>query len=50
MYQYDSPLIQFTKTSYSGYNSMRQQKKDGFLNMDYYQRFLESGLSVTEAA
>jgi hypothetical protein len=39
MYQFDGPLIQFTKLSFSGYNSMRQQKKEGFFSIDYYKRF-----------
>lgn len=49
MYKYDCPLIQFTKLSFSGYNSMRQSKKDGFFNRDYYERFAETNLTVTDA-
>lgn len=49
MYENCSPLIQFTKASYTGFNAMRQHKRDGFLSMDYYYRFLDSGLSVERA-
>jgi len=40
IYRDDSPLKQFTKFSYSGYNAMRQRKQfDGFLSINIYQRF-----------
>ena len=49
MYQNDSPMIQFTKGSYSGYNSMKQNKKEGFLSQDNYNRFVDSKLTVDRA-
>ena len=47
MYSDDSPLIQFCKVSYTGYNSMRVRKSgEGYLSKDLYERFLETNLSV----
>ena len=43
----DSPLRQFTKFSYSGYNAMRTKKNmEGFLNQNYYIDFAKSNLTV----
>jgi hypothetical protein len=37
MFSDDSPLLQFTKYSYTGYNSMRVRKNnEGYLSKDYY--------------
>ena len=47
IYKDDSPLRQFTKFSYSGYNAMRTKKNmDGFLSQNYYEDFARSRLTV----
>jgi activating signal cointegrator complex subunit 3 len=40
IYRDDSPLKQFTKFSFSGYNAMKLRKQfEGFLSMNIYERF-----------
>lgn len=47
VYKDDSPLRQFTKFSYSGYNAMRSRKHlEGFLPQNYYEDFASTGVSV----
>lgn len=47
VYKDDSPLRQFTRFSYSGYNAMRTKRNmDGFLSQQYYEDFAASGLKV----
>ena len=47
IYKDDSPLRQFTKFSFSGYNAMRSRKHmDGFLNQSYYEDFARTNISV----
>ena len=47
IYKDDSPLRQFTKFSFSGYNAMRSRKQmDGFLNQGYYEDFVKANISV----
>ena len=47
IYKDDSPLRQFTRFSYSGYNAMRTKKNmEGFLSQGYYEDFAEKGLTV----
>lgn len=49
IYRDDSPLKQFTKFSFSGYNAMRLKKQfEGFLSFNIYQRFEEKNISVEE--
>jgi hypothetical protein len=43
----DSPLKQFTKFSFSGYNAMRTRKQmDGFLSNNVYEQFAETNITV----
>lgn len=43
IYKDDSPLKQFTRFSYTGYNAMRTKKQmDGFLNKNCYEDFARS--------
>ena len=45
----DSPLKQFTKFSFSGYNAMRTRKQmDGFLSNNIYEQFAEANISVEQ--
>jgi hypothetical protein len=45
----DSPLKQFTKFSFSGYNAMRTRKQmDGFLSNNIYEQFAEANVSVEQ--
>ena len=45
----DSPLKQFTKFSFSGYNAMRTRKQmDGFLSNNIYEQFAEADVSVEQ--
>jgi hypothetical protein len=47
MYKDESPLRQFTKFSYSGYNAMRSRKQfDGFLSPSNYERFYNANIEV----
>ena len=47
VYKDDSPLRQFTRFSYSGYNAMRTKKEhDGFLSQGFYEDFLDTGLTI----
>jgi hypothetical protein len=47
MYKDESPLRQFTKFSYSGYNAMRTKKQfDGFLSASLYERFYNANIAV----
>lgn len=47
VYKDDSPLRQFTKFSYSGYNAMRTRKHmEGFLPQNYYEEFAGLKISV----
>lgn len=49
IYRDDSPLKQFTKFSFSGYNAMKLKKHfEGFLSFNLYERFEEKNLSVEE--
>lgn len=49
VYKFYSPLKQFTKFSYSGYNVMRTKKHmDGFLSNHYYEDFQKLELQVGE--
>lgn len=45
IYEIHSPLRQFCKISFSGYNSMRV-KKEGFMNKNHYEDMEKSGLTV----
>lgn len=45
----DSPIKQFTKFSYSGYNAMRTKKQmDGFLSNNLYEEFASANIRVDE--
>ena len=47
VYKDDSPLRQFTRFSYSGYNAMRTKKMhEGYLSNGLYDEFLSKGISV----
>lgn len=47
IYKDDSPLKQFTRFSYTGYNAMRTKKQmDGFLSQTYYDDFARLDISV----
>lgn len=49
VYRDDSPLKQFTKFSYSGYNAMRTKKQmDGFLSNNLYEQFADANVSIEE--
>ena len=49
VYRDDSPLKQFTKFSYSGYNPMRTKKQmDGFLSNNLYEQFADANISIDE--
>jgi hypothetical protein len=47
VYKDDSPLRQFTRFSFSGYNAMRTKKQmDGFLSNNVYEQFAEANVTV----
>lgn len=47
IYKDDSPLKQFTKFSYTGYNAMRTKRQmEGFLNQNTYEEFAKLDISV----
>jgi hypothetical protein len=47
VYQDDSPLKQFTRFSYSGYNAMRTKKHmDGFLGNNNYEFFANGNVTA----
>jgi len=47
VYKDDSPLKQFTRFSYSGYNAMRTKKQmDGFLGNTNYEDFANANVTV----
>ncbi len=49
VYKDDSPLRQFTRFSYTGFNAMRMKKQmDGFLSQTNYERFYDTKLTVDE--
>lgn len=49
VYKDDSPLKQFTRFSYSGYNAMRTRKQmDGFLSNNVYEQFAEANIKTDE--
>ena len=49
VYKDDSPLKQFTKFSFSGYNAMKTKKQmDGFLFNNLYEQFAEANISVDQ--
>lgn len=49
VYKDDSPLKQFTKFSFSGYNAMRTKKQlDGFLTGNLYEMFASANISVNQ--
>jgi hypothetical protein len=49
VYKDDTPLKQFTRFSYSGYNAMRTRKHiDGFLSNGLYEQFAEANVKVDD--